>query len=86
MAKLNLGYTEGMNQDMGFDKRSPNQYYDAMNIKIINNGSNFCITNSDGEHPIDIPVIITDTMSIIVAGINSFLDELFFDNNIKLSK
>lgn len=61
MAKLNLGYTEGMNQDMGFDKRSPNQYYDAMNIKIINNGSNFCITNSDGEHPIDIPVIITDT-------------------------
>lgn len=61
MAKLNLGYTEGMNQDMGFDKRSPNQYYDAMNIKIINNGSNFCITNSNGEHSIDIPVIITDT-------------------------
>lgn len=61
MAKLNLGYTEGMNQDMGFDKRSPNQYYDAMNIKIINNGSNFCITNSDGEHLIETPIIVIDT-------------------------
>lgn len=61
MAKLNLGYTEGMNQDVGFDKRSPNQYYDAMNIKIINNGNNLCITNSDGEHSIDIPIIIGDT-------------------------
>jgi hypothetical protein len=61
MAKLNLGYTEGMNQDMGFDKRSPNQYYDAMNIKIVNNGSNFCITNSDGEHLIETPIIVIDT-------------------------
>lgn len=60
MAKLNLGYTEGMNQDMGFDKRTPNQYYDAMNIKIVNNGHNFCITNANGEHEIDIPVIIND--------------------------
>lgn len=57
MAKLNLGYTKGMNQDLGYDKRSPDQYYDALNIKLINNGSNFCITNTDGEYKQNIGVL-----------------------------
>ena len=45
-----------MNKDLGFDKRSPNQYYDAMNIDIVNNGSNLCITNTRGKYIIDNPI------------------------------
>ena len=76
MAKLNLGYSEGMNKDLGFDKRSPNQYYDAMNIDIVNNGSNLCITNTRGKYIIDNPIssIYDQTSEVKIVGQSNIRD------------
>ena len=37
-----------MNQDLAFDKRDPNVYWDALNMELINNGSTLSMVSTSG--------------------------------------
>jgi hypothetical protein len=37
-----------MNQDLAFDKRDPNHYWEAMNMELINNGTSLSMVTSSG--------------------------------------